>query len=80
MHKENIQFGLAGLFVGLVIVGGIFVFFQPTPRIEQSEKMKECIKSGGEFRISDWSMKDDGSDYRATCEIPEHYIWNTKIN
>jgi len=28
----------------------------------------------------DWSLKDDGSDYRATCEIPEHYLWKININ
>ena len=75
MKKENIQFGLYGLLIGLVLVGGIFAFFQPTPKIEQSEKMKECIKAGGQFSIRDWSLRDDGSDYRATCKIPEHYLW-----
>lgn len=79
MNKENMQFGLAGLFIGLVLVGSIFAFFQPTPKVEQSEKMKECINAGGEFKIMDWSLKEDGSDYRATCKIPEHYIWKIEI-
>ena len=79
MNKNNIQFGLAGIFIGLVLIGGILTFFHPTPKIEQSEKMKECINAGGKFMIRDWSLRDDGSEYLSTCEIPEHYIWKISL-
>jgi len=70
---------LAGLSIGLVIIGGLFTFFQPTPKVEQSEKMKECINVGGQFSISDWSWKDDNTDYRMTCKIPEHNLWQYEL-
>jgi len=77
--KERTNYFSAGLFIGLVIIGGIFTFYQPTPKVEQSEKMKECINVGGQFSISDWSWKDDGSDYRMTCKIPEHNLWQYEL-
>ena len=75
MNKENTQWFLAGLFIGLVIVGGVFALFQPTPKISSDEKMKECIKSGGQYQVMDWSLRDDGSEYKATCKIPQRYLW-----
>lgn len=75
MNRENIYFLLSGLFIGIFIVGGIIALFQPIPKMQESEKMEECIKEGGQFSIYDWSLRDDGSDYRVTCEIPEYRLW-----
>lgn len=77
--RTNTQYFLGGLFLGVVIICGIFTFTQPTPQITQNEKMKECIKAGGEYDIRDWSMRDDGSDYRMTCKIPERKLWQYKF-
>ena len=71
---------IIGFLVGLLIVGGILVIFQPSPKIIPEQKMQECIKNNGQYRVSDHSLKDDGSDYRMTCEIPEHKLWEIKIN
>lgn len=73
------QFFLAGLFIGLVIVGGVFAFFQPTAKITPEEKMTECKNAGGQYRVSDFSLDDDGSDYRMTCDIPSHRLWQFKF-
>jgi hypothetical protein len=77
--KDNTQYFFTGLFIGIVIVVGIFAFFQPPTEITQEEKMKECIVAGGQYSVSDYSFKDDGSDYRMTCEIPKRRLWQFKI-
>lgn len=48
-------------------------------KIEQSQIMQECIKDGGQFSIHDWSWRDDGSDYRATCEVVSKSLWSIKL-
>jgi hypothetical protein len=73
--KTNTQYFLAGLSIGLIILGGIFTFFQPTPKILPEDKMKECRNAGGEYSVNDFSLSDDGSDYRMTCKIPEKKLW-----
>jgi len=79
MNKDEFQFLCAGFFVGFVLLGAIFFFTTPTPKVNQGEKMKECIEAGGEFAIRDWSWHDDGSDYRMTCDLPERELWRYEI-
>jgi len=42
-------------------------------------KKDECIKEGGQYSVYDYSMKDDNSDYRAVCKIPEYKLWEIKL-
>jgi hypothetical protein len=77
--KNKLNYFFIGLFIGIIVVGGICAFFQPTPKIIVPDKMKECIDAGGEFSLSDWSLRDDGSDYRITCNVPERQIWKYKF-
>ena len=70
MKKNNTQFLLVGLFIGLVVDGGVFAFFQPTPKITIPDKMEECISQGGQFSLRDWSWKEDNSEYKIRCLLP----------
>ena len=73
--KKELSIFLGGLFVGLVLLGFVFVFSSPTPKVEISDKMKECIDKGGQFFIRDYSYRVDESDYKMTCFVPEHRLW-----
>lgn len=42
-------------------------------------KMRECIKKGGQFSILDYSLSDDGSDYRVSCDVPQKELFNVSI-
>jgi len=79
MNKTNTNFLLAGLFIGLFIVGGIFIFFQPTPKIEIPIKMEECISQDGQFSLMDWSWEEDGSDYKIRCILPEKELFFLEV-
>lgn len=47
--------------------------------LETEDLFKKCIDAGGEYQVYDWSLRDNGGDYRATCEIPERRLWQYKI-
>jgi len=70
-----------GLFIGASILRAFDLYITPLqPKIIYlDEKKDECIAQKGEYNLRDWSMEDDGSDYRATCKIPEHTIWEIKL-
>ena len=68
------------LFVGLVLVGGIFALFQSTPTIEIPEKIKECISQDGEFSLQDWSWREDGSEYKIRCSLPARELFFLDFN
>ena len=74
----NIKSFFIGLFIGLIGVGSVFIFFQPTPTapiIEIPEKMTECIEQGGQFSLRDWSWRNNNSEYKMRCVSPERELF-----
>lgn len=80
MNLKKLQYLFWGILIGLILVGGIFASFQPTPKIIIDQKMKECIENGGIYNIFDYSLEENGSDYRMTCNALRKTLWSIKIN
>lgn len=79
MNKENLSYFFTGLFIGLVMIGGIFAYTQPPIKITADEKYTECIENGGVYNFRDWSLDDTG-DYKITCQVPEKQLWQFEVN
>ncbi len=73
INRYKYNYFMAGLFIGLVIVGGVFAFFQPSIVVTTTENAQDCVSKGGEYSLS---VKSDGEIYYEWCEINKKIRYN----
>ena len=80
MKEKNITFS-AGLVTGILFSVLMWtVFFQSPSKIQIPDKMSECLEQRGSFSLHDYSWKEDGSEYKMRCVLPQRELFFIDIN
>lgn len=58
----------------------ILIVSDSKTKITTGDAINTCRQLGGQYSLFDYSIEDDGSDYRFTCKIPEKRLFQYSID